>query len=230
MTTKFLALISVIGLASICLVQAQLLVPGGSPDASPSPTKHRAHKKAEATASPAEEAASPSTAESPAASPSPGKRRAHKKAEATAAASPAAAAESTAAASASPAEKRSHKKSRTEVATSPSPTTEVAASPAPSASPSKFTLRNLFKPKASASASPAASPAAASPAPAKPAVTEPATAAPAQGGGHGLVWVNTESHIYHREGSRFYGTTKKGKYMTEQDAIKEGDKAAGKGR
>ena len=66
MTTKFRALISVIGLASISLVQAQLLVPGGSPDASSSPTKHRAHKKAEPTASPAEETASPSTAESPA--------------------------------------------------------------------------------------------------------------------------------------------------------------------
>ena len=196
MTTKFLALISVIGLASICLVQAQLLAPSTAPDVSPSPAKHRAHKKAEATASPAEQAALPSTAESPAASPSPGKRRAHKTAEATA--SPAAA-ESTAAASASPVEKRS-----------------------------KFTLRDLFKPRTSASA--AASPAAASPAPAKPAVTEPATNAPAQGGGHGLVWVNTELHVYHREGSRFYGTTKKGKYMTEADAINEGDRAAGKGQ
>jgi hypothetical protein len=237
MTTKFLALISVIGLASICLVQAQLLVPGGTPDASPSPTKHRAHKKAEATpspaeetaspspaespaeatASPTEEAASPSTAESPPASPSPGKRRAQKKAEATEAASPAAE-ESTAAASPSPAEKGSRKKAKTEVASSPAP--------APSASPGKFSLGNLFKPKTSASAGAAA----ASPAPAKPAVTGPATNAPAQGGGHGLVWVNTELHVYHREGSRFYGTSKKGKYMTEQEAINEGDKAAGKGR
>jgi hypothetical protein len=50
---------------------------------------------------------------------------------------------------------------------------------------------------------------------------------PAPGGGHGLVWVNTETHVYHKEGSRFYGTTKKGKYMTEAEAIKEGDKAAG---
>src|SRR6266542_3351358 len=215
MTTKFLALISVIGLTSICLLQAQLLVPGGSPAASPSPTKHRAHKKAEATASPAEEAASPSSAESPAASPSPTKQRARKKVEATA--SPAEeAAESTAAASASPAEKRSQKKAKT----------AVAASPAPSASPGKFTLGNLFKPRTSASAAPAA----ASPAPAKSAATEAATNPPAQGGGHGLVWVNTESHVYHREGSRFYGTTKKGKYVTEQEAINEGDKAAGKER
>ena len=62
------------------------------------------------------------------------------------------------------------------------------------------------------------------------ATTEAATTAPAPGGGHGLVWVNTESHVYHREGSRFYGTTKKGKYMTEQDAINEGDRAAARGK
>jgi hypothetical protein len=56
--------------------------------------------------------------------------------------------------------------------------------------------------------------------------TQAAAKAPAPGGGHGLVWVNTESHVYHKEGSRFYGTTKKGKYMTEAEAAKEGDKAA----
>jgi hypothetical protein len=46
------------------------------------------------------------------------------------------------------------------------------------------------------------------------------TATPALGGGHGLVWVNTETHVYHKEGSRFYGTTKKGNYVSEADAIK----------
>jgi hypothetical protein len=70
-------------------------------------------------------------------------------------------------------------------------------------------------------------------APAKNASAEAATNPPAPGGGHGLVWVNTDSHVYHREGSHFYGTTKKGKYMTEAEAIKEGNKAAkspGKGQ
>jgi hypothetical protein len=100
---------------------------------------------------------------------------------------------------------------------------EVAASPTPSASPSKPTLGDLFKPKTSASASPAA----ANPAPATRATTQAATdATPAPGGGQGLVWVNTDSHIYHKEGSRFYGKTKKGKYVSEADAIKEGDRAA----
>jgi outer membrane biosynthesis protein TonB len=153
MITKFFTLISVIGLASICLVQGQSPTPGESPAASPSPAKHRAHKKTEATASPAQ-AASPSTAESPAASPSPKKPRSHKKAEATAAASPA-------------------------------PTTRTTT-----------------------------------------AATTKAT--PAPGGGHGLVWVNTDSHIYHKEGSRFYGKTKNGKYMSEADAIKEGNRAGAK--
>lgn len=41
------------------------------------------------------------------------------------------------------------------------------------------------------------------------------------------VWVNTDSGIYHRPGSRYYGKTKKGKYMTEADAIKAGYRAAG---
>ena len=79
----------------------------------------------------------------------------------------------------------------------------------------------MFKPKSSAAASPAAA--------AKNTSAAAAATAPAPGGGHGLVWVNTDSHVYHREGSRFYGTTKKGKYMTEAEAAKEGNRAAGKG-
>ena len=96
----------------------------------------------------------------------------------------------------------------------------------PSPSPGKFALGDLFKPKSSA----AASPAAATSAPAKNASAEAANNPPAPGGGQGLVWVNTETHVYHREGSRFYGTTKKGKYMTEADAMKEGSRAAAKGQ
>jgi hypothetical protein len=68
----------------------------------------------------------------------------------------------------------------------------------------------------------------ASPAPA-PAANQPqAPQAPANTGtpGNGQVWVNTESHVYHKAGSRFYGKTKQGKYMSEADAIKEGDHAA----
>jgi hypothetical protein len=58
--------------------------------------------------------------------------------------------------------------------------------------------------------------------------SEKATNPERPGGGHGLVWVNTEARVYHREGSPFYGTTDKGKYMTEQDAIQSGYKRAPK--
>ena len=44
----------------------------------------------------------------------------------------------------------------------------------------------------------------------------------AAGGGNGMVWVNEETKVFHREGDRWYGRTKKGKYMSEADATKMG--------
>jgi hypothetical protein len=41
----------------------------------------------------------------------------------------------------------------------------------------------------------------------------------------GKVWVNTESGIYHKSG-KWYGTTKQGKFMTEQEAKGAGYKPA----
>jgi hypothetical protein len=41
----------------------------------------------------------------------------------------------------------------------------------------------------------------------------------------GMVWVNTSTKVYHKDG-QFYGNTKKGKFMTEDDAKKAGFKAA----
>lgn len=40
--------------------------------------------------------------------------------------------------------------------------------------------------------------------------------------GPGMVWVNLDSGVYHYEGSRYYGKTKNGKYMSEVDAVKAG--------
>jgi hypothetical protein len=45
-----------------------------------------------------------------------------------------------------------------------------------------------------------------------------------------LVWVNTETGVYYGQRSRFYGTTRNGKYMTEQDAKQAGYKRAPKRR
>jgi hypothetical protein len=44
----------------------------------------------------------------------------------------------------------------------------------------------------------------------------------------GMVWVNTDTKVFHREGDRWYGHTKHGKYMTESDAIAAGYHAAKK--
>src|SRR2546425_1569596 len=50
MTTKFFALIAIIGFAGVCVARAQSPTPGKSPSPSPTPAKHRAVKKAQATA------------------------------------------------------------------------------------------------------------------------------------------------------------------------------------
>jgi len=38
----------------------------------------------------------------------------------------------------------------------------------------------------------------------------------------GMVWCNTRSKVYHKEGDRWYGKTEHGQWMTEADAIKAG--------
>jgi len=44
------------------------------------------------------------------------------------------------------------------------------------------------------------------------------------------VWVNTKTGIYHYPGTRWYGKTNQGKFMSEKDAIAQGYRAARNGQ
>jgi hypothetical protein len=44
------------------------------------------------------------------------------------------------------------------------------------------------------------------------------------------VWVNTATGIYHYPGTRWYGKTNQGKFMSEKDAIAQGYRAARNGQ
>ncbi|MDP9054031.1 MAG: hypothetical protein M3N93_06965 [Acidobacteriota bacterium] len=103
-------------------------------------------------------------------------------------------------------------------------------------------MRRFFRPVTSlvitaalfASASGYAMQSAANPAPAgkmdsksKPAAT-PAPSAQDIADAHskGMVWVNTSTKVYHKADSSMFGKTKRGKFMTEDDARKAGYRAA----
>jgi hypothetical protein len=59
----------------------------------------------------------------------------------------------------------------------------------------------------------------------KAATTPPSDKEIADAKAKGLVWVNTSTKVYHKDGE-FYGKTKHGQFMTEADAQKAGYRAA----
>jgi competence protein ComEA len=112
----------------------------------------------------------------------------------------------------------------------------AAASPQPTSSASKSRSSSggaavpsppSNAPASSSATSPAPAPApAASAPPAAPAAAAKSAPQTQPSPGSGMVWVNLDSGVYHKEGTRYYGKTKNGKYMSEADAIRAGYRAA----
>lgn len=104
-----------------------------------------------------------------------------------------------------------------QTSSSASATKPAASAPAPAAKNSVM-VANPVAPEATGTTA----------APAKSAAKPAAPATAAAGGGDGKVWVNSASKVYHCAGTKYYGKTKAGEYMTEADAKAKGNHANNK--
>ena len=99
-------------------------------------------------------------------------------------------------------------------------------------STASFAQKTAAPPPMGSASSPAGTTTAPPPMPAPAAKSKSAAMPPkakstdmAAGGGAGKVWVNSKSKTYHCEGTKYYGKTKAGEYMTEADAKTQGNHA-----
>ncbi len=99
----------------------------------------------------------------------------------------------------------------------------TVSSPAPSAAPAPAPALEGRKGRSRSSATSSAAESAPAPSAEAPAQkTSGGTTEYQPPPSRGMVWVNLETKVYHREGDRWYGKTKHGKYMSEADAQKAG--------
>ncbi len=97
-----------------------------------------------------------------------------------------------------------------------------AATAAPNSAPVSSFSSNATGPVNTAAA-PAAAPPTSRPAPSTTLASNSAGAIAPRPGAPGEVWVNTSSKVYHCPGTRYYGKTKQGEYMSEVAAKAAGD-------